>query len=328
MSKDSVSDWDTTAANNTDVGGINIQGSASIANGDNALREIMEQIASYTRRGSDLASAGTLDLDSIDSLLVNVTGTTTVTAVTLTSGHWRIVRATGAFQITAGASLIVNGSTSVNFTTIAGDLLFFEGYGSSVVRVWLISGAGRSVLPALGTASQQLRVNSGATALEYFSGGYVMPSAINTTSGTSHDVSSLPSGITELNFIFTGVSTNGTSPIIIQLGDSGGLETTGYTGQGGFMSESPAISMSTMSSGFLTTQATVAGSQGNGLVTIKRGASNIWGVHGLIGRADADVMQYLGGYKALSAELDRFRITTVGGTDTFDLGEVYYSYRY
>jgi hypothetical protein len=167
MAKDSVSDWDAAAANNTDVGGINIQGSASIANGDNALRAIMAQIASYTRRGADLASASTLNLDSIDTLLLNITGSTTVTAVTLSSGHWRIGRATGAFQITAGASLIVNGSTTVNFTTLAGDLLLFEGYGSSLVRVWLIGGAQRSVLPSLGSASQMLRVNSGGTALEY-----------------------------------------------------------------------------------------------------------------------------------------------------------------
>lgn len=170
MSLDSVSDWSTTAASNVDVGGINIQGSASIANGDNALREIMEQIASYTRRGSDLASAGTLNLDSIDSLFLNVTGTTTVTAVTLTSTHWRIVRATGAFQMTASASLIVNGSTTVNYTTVAGDYLLFEGYAASVVRVSVIGRTPGAFLPAIGTAGQILRVNSGATAPEWTSG--------------------------------------------------------------------------------------------------------------------------------------------------------------
>jgi hypothetical protein len=119
-------------------------------------------------RGTDLASAATLNLDSIDSLLVNVTGVVTVTAVTLTSTHWRIVRATGAFQITAGASLIVNGSTTVNMTTVAGDLLLFEGYDTGVVRVWLIGNSGRGILPGLGSASQLLRVNSGGSALEYF----------------------------------------------------------------------------------------------------------------------------------------------------------------
>jgi hypothetical protein len=328
MAKDSVSDWDAAAANNTDVGGINIQGSASIANGDNALRAIMAQVAAYTRRGADLASASTLNLDSIDTLLLNITGTTTVTAVTLSSGHWRIARATGTFQITAGASLIVNGMTTVNFTTLAGDYLLFEGYGSSLVRVSLIGGALRGVLPALGGAGQQLRVNSGATALEYFSGGHVMPSAITTTSGTSHDVGSLPAGIRRIVFTFAGVSTSGTSPIMIQLGDSGGLETSGYTGSAGFMSESPAVNILALTSGFLTTSATLASANNNGVITLERHAGNLWGAHGTISRIDVDIMNFSSGYKVLSGELDRFRITTFGGTDTFDLGEIYYSYQY
>jgi hypothetical protein len=45
MAKNSVTDYDTTAANNTDVGGIAIEGSDNVANFDNALREIMKQIA-------------------------------------------------------------------------------------------------------------------------------------------------------------------------------------------------------------------------------------------------------------------------------------------
>jgi hypothetical protein len=41
MAKNSVTDYDTTAANNTDVGGIAIEGIDNVANFDNALREIM-----------------------------------------------------------------------------------------------------------------------------------------------------------------------------------------------------------------------------------------------------------------------------------------------
>lgn len=130
-----VSDYDTTASNNTPAG------TESIRSGDDQIRQMKADIASYTRVGADLASASTLNLDSVDSLELAVTGTTTVTAVTLTEGHVRTVRATGVFQITASASLIVNGSTSINYTTTAGDLLKFVGYGSSVVRVWVI-GAG------------------------------------------------------------------------------------------------------------------------------------------------------------------------------------------
>lgn len=139
MALNSVSEWDaTTAANNVDVGGVGIQGSSSLASGNDAIQTLMKQVAAYTRRGSDLATASTLNLDSIDTLWLDLTGTTTVTAVTLTSGHVRFCRAASAFQITAASTLIVNGSTSINYVVQAGDLLFFEGYGSSTVRVWVL----------------------------------------------------------------------------------------------------------------------------------------------------------------------------------------------
>jgi hypothetical protein len=90
-----------------------------------------------TTKGSDVASAATLNLNNATGAFVDITGTTTVTAVTLSEGKHRMARAVSAFQLTASASLVVNGSTSVNYTTTAGDLLFFEGYSSSVVRVWI-----------------------------------------------------------------------------------------------------------------------------------------------------------------------------------------------
>ena len=45
MAKNSVTDWDTTAASNTDVGGVGIQDSSLVSAGDDAFREIMAQIA-------------------------------------------------------------------------------------------------------------------------------------------------------------------------------------------------------------------------------------------------------------------------------------------
>lgn len=45
MAKNSVTDWDTTAGNNSDVGGINIAEGCAAANMNNAVREIMAQVA-------------------------------------------------------------------------------------------------------------------------------------------------------------------------------------------------------------------------------------------------------------------------------------------
>jgi len=55
MAKNSVADWDTTAANNTDVGGISIAEGCAMANLNNAIREVMAQIktANFVAPGAD-----------------------------------------------------------------------------------------------------------------------------------------------------------------------------------------------------------------------------------------------------------------------------------
>jgi len=84
------------------------------------------------RHGSDVASAATVNLDTATGDLIDVTGTTTITAITLAEGRERTVRFTGALTLTHGASLVLPGAA--NITTAAGDFATFRGYGSSVVR--------------------------------------------------------------------------------------------------------------------------------------------------------------------------------------------------
>jgi hypothetical protein len=47
MSKSAVTDWDTTAGNNSDIGGINIAEGCPAAGVNDALRTIMSQIATW-----------------------------------------------------------------------------------------------------------------------------------------------------------------------------------------------------------------------------------------------------------------------------------------
>lgn len=97
--------------------------------------------------GADVASAGTIDLDAATGDLVDVTGTTTITAITLAEGRTRTVRFTGALTLTHGASLVLPGSA--NITTAAGDFAIFRGYASSVVRCVMYSPLTRTGTGAL-----------------------------------------------------------------------------------------------------------------------------------------------------------------------------------
>lgn len=85
-----------------------------------------------SKKGADIASAATINLDTATGNLVDVTGTTTITAVTLSEGRERTIRFTGVLTFTNGASLVLPGGA--NITTAAGDYAVLRGYAAGVVR--------------------------------------------------------------------------------------------------------------------------------------------------------------------------------------------------
>lgn len=66
MAKNAVSDWDTTAANNTDVGGISIAENCAMANLNNAMREIMAQV----KAAGFIGASGALADPNADRILM------------------------------------------------------------------------------------------------------------------------------------------------------------------------------------------------------------------------------------------------------------------
>lgn len=83
-------------------------------------------------KGADIASASTIDLDAATGNLVDVTGTTAITAITLSEGRERTIRTTGILTLTHGSSLVLPGAA--NIATAAGDFFTFRGYSGGVVR--------------------------------------------------------------------------------------------------------------------------------------------------------------------------------------------------
>ena len=151
----------------------------------------------------------------------------------------------------------------------------------------------------------------------------VSDTAKASTSGTSVDFTGIPSWVKRITVMLVGVSTNGASVPIVQLGDSGGIETSGYLARGGFTQEGGVSGVTAFTTGFGITAANSAASIYHGHVFITSfGSGNTWVVSGVLGRSDAAVLLSLGGSKSLSDVLDRIRITTVNGTDTFDAGSI------
>jgi len=143
--------------------------------------------------------------------------------------------------------------------------------------------------------------------------------AVASTSGTSIDFTGLPSWIKRITVMYAGVSTNGTSALILQLGTSSGVVTSGYVGT---MSYDAARAIYTTGIGIHNNGS--ASGIGNGTTQVSLLGSNTWVGSGTVGCTGAGTGETYssGSYIALGGTLDRVRITTVNGTDTFDAGSV------
>lgn len=142
-----------------------------------------------------------------------------------------------------------------------------------------------------------------------------------TTSGTYLDFIGIPSGVKRITVMFKGVSTSGTVVPLVQLGSSGGIETSGYLGGGGYTQNAGASGVGNYTSGFGITGANSAVSVYHGHVVLTYlGASNTWIASGVLARSDAAVMVSVAGSKSLSGTLDRVRVTCAA--DTFDAGSI------
>lgn len=159
------------------------------------------------------------------------------------------------------------------------------------------------------------RVTGISTAQKITSG-----TVINTTSGTSHDFLSIPSGVKKITLMLSGVSTNGTSTLLVQLGTSGGVESTGYLCSGSNLTT--AVTTSNYTTGFGIQLVASSASIINGSITLFLLNGNTWAASGTFGRSDSAASAITAGSKALSAALDRIRLTTVVGTDTIDAGSI------
>jgi len=152
-------------------------------------------------------------------------------------------------------------------------------------------------------------------------GAITSGTAVASTSGTSIDFTSIPSWVRRITVMFSGVSTNGSSERQIQLGDAGGIETTGYSGTRSILVNTSTVSASNLSAGFLLA-GTSASDVLHGAAVFTLISTNSWVCSMNGGFSSAAATFNTAGTKTLSDTLDRVRITTVNGTDTFDAGSI------
>ena len=286
-----ASDGQTTITGNIQMGANRITGLANgIAVTDAATVGQVPSAALFLLKASNLSDVAnattargnlTAAKSGANSDITSITGLTT--PLTVAQGG------TGAATLTANNVLLGNGTSAPQAVapSTTGNVLTSNG------TTWV--------------SSSNPKLTSGT--------------AQASTSGTSIDFTSIPSTVKRITVMFSGVSLSGTADYLIQLGDSGGVETTGYTSTSISVDNAGGSGGSTSTAGFLYFCSTAALEQ-NALIVIANISGNSW-VSNHTGSPSSVANTVLGGgAKTLSDTLDRVRITTTNGTDTFDAGSI------
>ena len=251
-------------------------------------------MASVIAAGLTSGTAISVSGDTSGQLVLQTNGTTT--AVTISTGQ--VVTLAQPLPVASGGSGVITSTGSGANALATSPTLTTPVLSGSVTGTYTLAGT-----PTMGASL----ITSGT--------------AVASTSGTSIDFTSIPSWVKRVTVMFNGVSTNGTSFRLVQIG-SGSITSSGYISSSQQTGASSDFQSST--SGYMMCGTSIS-CQFNEVVTLTTPGSNIWkATHNgsMFIPASSYYEMHGGGTVTLSGALDRVRITTVNGTDTFDAGSI------
>lgn len=242
---------------------------------------------------------------------------------------WAAITRAAGFDTFAATPSSANLRALLTDETGSGALLFAGGAMGTPSSLDLTNASGLTTsgiaAATLVTASETIGANNNDTTIptsaavkDYADAAPKITSATaqTTTSGTSKDFTGIPAGVKRITVTYSETSFSGSASHLVQLG-AGSVQTTGYNSSGSAISS--AVATVTSLAGFVIFENTAA-RELRGQMIITRHSGNTWvASHSAMCGAETRVG---GGVVTLSGELDRVRITSSNGTDTFDLGSV------
>jgi hypothetical protein len=256
-----------------------------------------------TSVGLNVGTGKTLTLAGTTKFAGSTSGTTTVQATA--------VAGTTTLTLPAATDTLVGKATTDTLTnkTLTAPTLA----SANITTALTLTGAS-------GTSGQVLTSTGSGNAPTWGTpSGITLGTVVATTSGTSVDFTSIPSSAKRITVMLRGVSTNGSSLLIAQIG-AGSIQTSSYTGSTWY-ANTTNVSNST---GIVIAAANSAAREWDAVVTANlfNSATGLWVFSVVAGENPAASGGVGAGSKTLSGTLDRVRITTVNGTDTFDAGSI------
>jgi len=280
-------------------------------------------------------SAGSATLTTPLAVTSGGTGSATVTANNVIVGNSGGTGFTSVAPSTSGNVLTSNGTawTSAANTTVSSFSAGTTGFtpstgttGAVTLAGTLIAANGGTGITSAGTSGNVLTSTGSAWASTAPASRVTLATAQASTSGTSINFTSIPAGVKRITVMFTGVKATdtgtGNAAICIQIGDSGGIETTGYASSSNQPNFGSVVTTAFPVEPYSDPTNTLDGAMN---LSLTDSSAYSWVASGVVGSSSGGT-KVSGGSKSLSAELDRVRITTVGGTSAFTAGSINIQY--
>jgi hypothetical protein len=339
-----ITDYSTTAASNTSISGINIAEGCSPAGINNAIRQLMADIAAgatvktaaQTISGAWTYTASPILNDSVKLFL----GTGSDMSLYHDGSNSFITNATGTLNVTADSFSVKNAANNETMATFVADgaaTLFYNNAAKLATAsggITVTGDTGTTTLTATGAVSgatmagamiQDDDAFASPAANKVASSESILAMVIARIAGTetsvadltnsgandltTYEFTSLPSGINTINVMLPNVKSSGGS-FLIQLRVSSSFVTSGYV-SGQTVEVGTEL---TSTAGFIMRATSAASRSGRGTLERLPG-TNTWTFSGAIDRAAG------GGHIALAGELTGVRVISTNGSDTFTGGQ-------